>query len=84
MSRRRPDVLGSTLFARFLIAFKIIIHICFHKPIFSAWTSLRDWRIFSIGFSIWVLERWVHRLLPESLAGLLQHSEDCKEVRLVL
>ena len=40
------DVLGPTLYTRFLIAFKIIIHICFHKHILSAWTSLRDWRIF--------------------------------------
>ena len=37
---------------RFLIAFKIIIHICFHKHLLSAWTSLRDWRI--LGFLIWL------------------------------
>ena len=40
------DVLGPTLYTRFLIAFKIITLICSLKLRFSAWTSLRDWRIF--------------------------------------
>ena len=39
-------VLGPTLYTGFLAAFKIIIHICSHKHLLSAWTSLRDWRIF--------------------------------------
>ena len=40
-----------TLYTRFLIDFKIIIHIHFHKHPFSAWTSLRHWRVI-LGFSV--------------------------------